>query len=279
MNLKDFARLTRIEHSFFLAIAVIIGEVVVTRDIQLLPTLAGVLSVFFIGIGSFAINDALDYKIDKANKRLDRPIVTGKISLKTAKLIANISFPIGVVLALAINSVCFLIALLFAVFAIVYSYNLKKSFLVGNVFIAFSMAVPLVFGNYIVSEELDMAVLILASMAFLTGLGREIIKDIQDIAGDKKYGATTVPVVLGKKTASWFASFYVLIAVALSPIPFLLLQKYVYNWLYLAPIIVTDLLLLASIAYSLKLKKLETVRKMSLLALGMGLAGFLLGAL
>ena len=69
MLFKDFAKLTRIEHSLFLAVAVIIGEIVVTRDIQVLPTLAGVLSVFFIGIGSFAINDALDYRIDKANKR------------------------------------------------------------------------------------------------------------------------------------------------------------------------------------------------------------------
>jgi geranylgeranylglycerol-phosphate geranylgeranyltransferase len=279
MRLKAFFRLTRIEHSLFLALAVLIGEIVVTKDIQVLPTVFGILSVFFIGMGSFALNDFLDYPADKKNKRKDRPLVTGSISAWVAMATAKVSFPLGVLFALLINLNCFWIAVVFSVLAVLYSYVLKKLLLLGNMFIAFSMAVPFVFGNYIVSDQISASIQVLASIAFLTGLGREIIKSIQDMAGDKKYGRWTLPIALGKTIPKYFAVFYILIAIAMSLIPFLLLPKFQNNWLYMGPVIVTDMVLLWSACLSLRLKELEKVRKLTLLALGIGLMGFLLGAL
>ena len=279
MRLKAFFRLTRIEHSLFLALAVLIGEIVVTKDIQLLPTVFGILSVFFIGMGSFALNDFLDYPTDKKNKRKDRPLVTGAISAWAAMATAKVSLPSGVLFALLINLNCFWIAVAFSVLAVLYSYALKKLLLLGNMFIAFSMAVPFVFGNYIVSDQISASIQVLASIAFLTGLGREIIKSIQDMAGDRKYGRWTLPIALGKTIPKYFAVLYILIAILMSPIPFLLLPKFQNNWLYLGPVLVTDIVLLWSAYLSLRLKELEKVRKMTLLALGIGLVGFLLGAL
>lgn len=279
MRLKAFFRLTRVEHSLFLALAVLVGEVIVTSEIPLIPTIFGVLSVFFMGLGSFAINDLLDYNTDKKNKRKDRPLVSGTISSWAAMATTKISFPLGVLFALLINMECFWIAVIFSILALAYSYALKKLLLLGNMFIAFSMAVPFIFGNYIVSNEIAASVQVLASIAFLTGLGREIIKSIQDMAGDKKCGRWTLPIALGKTIPKYFAAFYILIAVAMSPIPFLLLPKFQGNWLYMGPIIITDLILLWSVYMSVRLKELEKVRKLTLVALGIGLVGFLLGAL
>jgi len=279
MHLKAFFRLTRIEHSLFLALAVLVGEVVVTRDIQLWPTVFGVLSVFFIGLGSFALNDFMDYPTDKKNKRKDRPIVSGTISAWAAMVTAKVSFPLGVLFAILVNLNCFWIALVFSVLAIGYSYILKKLLLLGNMFIAFSMAIPFVFGSYIVSDQISASIQVLASIAFLTGLGREIIKSIQDMAGDKKYGRWTLPIALGKTVPKYFAMLYILIAVAMSPIPFLLLPKFQDNWLYMGPVLLTDLILLWNVWSMVRLKELERIRKLTLLALGIGLIGFLLGAL
>ena len=279
MHLKAFFRLTRIEHSLFLALAVLVGEVVVTRDIQLWPTVFGVLSVFFIGLGSFALNDFMDYPTDKKNKRKDRPIVSGTISAWAAMVTAKVSFPLGVLFAILVNLNCFWIAVVFSILAILYSYTLKKLLLLGNMFIAFSMAVPFIFGSYIVSDQISASIQVLASIAFLTGLGREIIKSVQDMAGDKKYGRWTLPIALGKTIPKYFAVFYILIAVAMSPIPFLLLPKFQNNWLYMGPVIVTDVILLWNVWSMVGLKELERVRKLTLLALGIGLVGFLLGAL
>jgi len=279
MKIKEFLKLARIEHAIFLALAVIVGEVVVTSRIELLPSLFGVLSVFFIGIGSFTLNDFLDYKTDKKNKRKDRPLVNGSISMWSAIAAAKVCFPLGILFALLINMNCFWIAAIFSILAVAYSYILKKILLLGNAFVAFSMAVPFLFGNYIVSNQIAVSIQILSSIAFLTGLGREIIKSIQDMTGDKKYGRWTLPIALGKKLPLAFAIIYILLAVVMSFIPFLVLPKFYHNIFYLAPIIVTDMLLLKSAYLSAHLKKLEKVRKMSLLAIGIGLIGFLLGAL
>ena len=279
MDIKTFARFTRIEHSIFLVLAVVVGEAIVTESLPLLQTILSAVSVFFIGIGSFAINDVLDYKTDKKNRRTDRPLVSGGISMQAAKRITWLSFIIGLFFSMFITPACTAIAVIFSLVAIAYSYFLKKVMLAGNIFVAFSMAVSFIFGNYIVSSEINSAVLLLAAMAFLTGIGREVIKSIQDMVGDKKYGRRTLPIVVGKKTSKYFAALCILAAVLVSPAPFLVLPKFQYDFFYLVPVAITDILLIKSMAYSLRLKKLEKVRKMTLLALGIGLIGFLLGAL
>jgi geranylgeranylglycerol-phosphate geranylgeranyltransferase len=232
-----------------------------------------------MGLGSFALNDFMDYPTDKKNKRKDRPIVSGTISAWAAMITAKVSFPLGVLFALLVNLNCFWIAVVFSILAILYSYTLKKLLLLGNMFIAFSMAIPFVFGSYIVSDQISASIQVLASIAFLTGLGREIIKSIQDMAGDKKYGRWTLPIALGKTIPKYFAVFYILIAIAMSPIPFLLLPKFQNNWLYMGPVLLTDVILLWNVWSMVRLKELERVRKLTLLALGIGLVGFLLGAL
>jgi geranylgeranylglycerol-phosphate geranylgeranyltransferase len=255
---------------------------VVTKDIQVLPTVFGILSVFFIGMGSFAVNDIFDYKIDKLNKRVDRPLVSGKFSLQGARRLTVISFLLGIMFSFLININCIIIGLVFTILSVAYStppIRLKHLPLVGNLFIAFSMAVPFIYGNYIVAKEINGAIWILALIAFLTGVGREIIKSVQDVRGDQKYGAKTLPVVIATQKSIIIAIIPIFFAVVLSVIPFLLLSKFQNNWLYLGPIIVTDLILLWSICLSVRLKELEKVRKLTLLALGIGLMGFLLGAL
>jgi hypothetical protein len=47
----------------------------------------------------------------------------------------------------------------------------------------------------------------------------------------------------------------------------------------MVPVIATDIMLLWSVYLSLAMKELEKVRKISLGAVGIGLVGFLLGAL
>jgi geranylgeranylglycerol-phosphate geranylgeranyltransferase len=150
--------------------------------------------------------------------------------------------------------------------------------MLGNIFIAFSMAVPFIFGNYILTDQLNRTVLLLSSMAFLVGVGREIIKSIQDMKGDAKTGRRTMPIVMGKESSAIFASYYILMALLLSPLPYLFDPRF-QDLFYLVPVFATDVLLIKTIIYALRLKKLEKARKISLMALGIGLAGFLLSAL
>ena len=62
-------------------------------------------------------------------------------------------------------------------------------------------------------------IFILALFAFASNLAREIIKDIEDIEGDKLIHANTIPILYGVTKTKWLAG----ILLILSPILFLLL--------------------------------------------------------
>jgi geranylgeranylglycerol-phosphate geranylgeranyltransferase len=80
-------------------------------------------------------------------------------------------------------------------------------------------------------------------MAYLANLGREITKGIEDIKGDKKIDAKTIPVVIGKISSSWIAVFFIIFAIVISFIP------YFFNLLnlnYLFLVILADLIFVFS---------------------------------
>jgi geranylgeranylglycerol-phosphate geranylgeranyltransferase len=60
---------------------------------------------------------------------------------------------------------------------------------------------------------------IIALLAFLAILGREIVKDIEDMEGD--FDRLTLPKRIGARNAGIAASASFLIAVALSPLPYI----------------------------------------------------------
>jgi len=184
--LKELFRLTRFEHALMLAFAVLIAETVVLGALPPL-SLVIVLSLLvpiFSEMGSFALNDYLDIEADKANKMMERPLVKGTISAGFALWFSVACLVISVALALFINLPAFLIALVFNLLAVAYNYRLKDLPLVGNAYIALTMAIPFLFGNYVVSGTLSPIILVLAVLGFVAGLAREVIKSVQDMEGD-----------------------------------------------------------------------------------------------
>lgn len=288
---KTFWDLTRFDHAILVAIGIIVGEALVLGGLP--PNHALIFSVaagVFISMGAFALNDYLDFKADKKNYRTDRPLVRGELSPNTAFYFSLICIPLGVLCSALVDSNYIVVwtAALFALLSITYDYYLKKIALVGNLAIAASMAIPFIFGNLVVSGELSTPVIVLAAIAFFLGLGREIIKSIQDMEGDKAAGRRTLPIIAGERDSMHLASFFILVAIVLSFMPFMWLDKYADNLVYLFPIMLADLLLIFVITDAILVlkiksglggqKKLKAMRALTLLAMMLGLAGFLLGA-
>jgi len=294
-KVKAFIRLVRIEHAFFLAIAVAVGAIIAAKanpavDFSIFDTegnmlyvlyllFIAMLSPFFIEMASFAINDYWDIETDKANKRKDRPLVTGELKKETALATAMLFFPLGIVLAFFTNITAFLLVLLFVVLSFYYSYEWKKKPVIGNIVIAASMAVPFIFGNVVIYNKIQLPVVILASMAFLMGLGREIFKSIQDIAGDRKQGRKTLPILIGKKNSAYIGSFLILLAVLISFYPLFFIEDYFGDIYYFSFVLITDILLVASVDSALKLKDFAAIREHTLKAQLTGLLAFLFGVL
>ena len=225
-KLLAYKRLFRIEHAIMLSAAVLLGELISARALSLpLPPIDKILFSlavpFFIEMGSFALNDYWDVKTDTENKRKDRPIASGEISPKSALFASAICYLLGIAAAIPLPTYAFFIAIFFALFSILYNLKLKDVALLGNAYIAASMAIPFVFGNIIVSDMPSLPLLAIADVAFVAGLGREIIKSVEDVEGDVKHRKSgSLPALVGVPNAIFGAQACYAILVPLSFIPF-----------------------------------------------------------
>jgi geranylgeranylglycerol-phosphate geranylgeranyltransferase len=277
-------KLTRFEHAIMLAIAVLIGEIIILGHIPIftLPIILSLLVPIFSEAGAFALNDYFDVETDRLNKKLERPLVSGTISPEFALWFSIITLLFSTVFAFFINSAAFAIALIFNILAILYNWKLKDLPLLGNIYIGFTMAIPFIFGNFVVSSNLSILAIILAALGFVAGLAREIIKSVQDMAGDKKARESkTLPIIIGKRKSVYLAAVLYVVFVLLTIIPFNYGLKLT---LISGPLVaMADLIILYSVFELLtstdELRCFKNARKYSLIALFIGLLGLLTAAL
>lgn len=188
-----------------------------------------VLSVVLIAAGGYIINDYKDVKVDQLNHR---PNPIGKsIPKETAylwyQITSGLGLALGFLVAYKLGNYNFgIIQLAAAISLWFYSYYFKTEFLVGNLVVAFVVAlVPLTVGIYEVTllqiaynAQVKSLVdfnfnfiaywfMAYALFAFLLTLAREILKDVEDREGDRQIGARTLPVVWGKKAAFGAVTF------------------------------------------------------------------------
>jgi len=286
-------QLVRLEHGVMIFIAILIGSIIAQKALNIagFPPVDKLVLTFFTALfleaSTFALNDYYDLEIDRKNKRVDRPLVRGDLSPKTALYLFFIFFPLGIICSYFVNYTCFIIALITALFAILYDVKLKKIKLLGNFYIAYVMAIPFIFGGAAVLESISFSIripqviFILALIAFLTGSGREIMKDVMDYKGDREGGVKSFPRYIGIRRSNIVAACFYISAIFLSLLPFFIsrFEMYYYNFYYLILVLVTDIILFV-ISLQLFFKKevnMKLHRKTTLIAIFIGLIAFLLG--
>jgi geranylgeranylglycerol-phosphate geranylgeranyltransferase len=178
--------------------------------------LAGVSTACITAAGN-VLNDILDLEIDRTNHP-DRPLVTGAVSVDTAKVLVIGLFFAGLFLVLPVIAAAPLVGVIlgFAVVALLgYEFLLKAQGFVGNLVVAFLTAMVFLYGGAAAGN----AALLLpfAGMAFLATLSREVIKDMEDVKGD--VGRTTLPMAYGLPYSAGVARASVVAAVVLSAVP------------------------------------------------------------
>ncbi|MGD0588631.1 MAG: geranylgeranylglycerol-phosphate geranylgeranyltransferase [Thermoplasmata archaeon] len=178
--------------------------------------LAG-LSTAFVTAGGNVLNDLLDLEGDRTNHP-DRPLVTGEVSVRAARGLATTLFALGILVAVpvAIEQPLVGVILAFAVALLLgYEFRFKKAGFVGNLVVAFLTGVVFLYGGAAAGDAL--LLLPFAAMAFLATLSREVIKDMEDLAGD--VGRTTLPKLYGLATAAATARGAVAGGIVLSLVP------------------------------------------------------------
>ncbi len=182
-----------------------------------------VLSTVVIAAGGYIINDLEDYEIDLLNKP-DKVIINKHISGSNAyRLYWGISifgFLISLYLAFYVKNLPLILIYPSAILLLYfYSKSLKKSVLWGNIivstFCAFVAGIVIfaerenVFQLNINNPKYGSTVLEIfifyLLFAFFATMFREIVKDIEDVEGDKKLGCSTLPIAWGIPIAKGFA--------------------------------------------------------------------------
>ena len=254
-------------------ICVYVGGLVAGAAYDSLNLFLAMLATFLIGSGSMAFNDYFDWKIDKINHP-ERPIPLGILKPEEMLYFSILLFAIGVVISYFINIVCLGIAIFSLFIFLLYEKITKNAGVSGNITVAFASAISFTFGGAAVNNPL--ASLILSLIAFFIMVSREIIMDIRDSEGDKLF-RKTLPIQIGKKPALHVATFFLIIAIILSPFPYF---SYILNEWYLIAIIPVDLIALyAVIGTYIDIQNAGKAASLIRIALAIGLVAFVLGAI
>lgn len=284
IRLHSAFELVRPLNCVFTGIAVIIGALVSAAGVEVLwsaPVLAFAVAAL-VAAGGNAINDYFDRETDRIN-RPERPIPSGGITAETALRMAQALFVVGVALAIFINFYCFLLGALNSVVLALYSWRLKRMGLPGNLTIGYLVGSTFLFGGLStvtqVVPRISGELIVLVLMAALSTVGRELIKAIQDMRGDREIGLRTFPLLHGKGKAAALAIAFICVAVTISPLPYLM---GIFGWYYLVPVIASIAAFVAAAAMIGASQDIGSATRSSFackVGMGLGLLAFLVGAL
>ncbi|RXK86470.1 geranylgeranylglycerol-phosphate geranylgeranyltransferase [Filimonas effusa] len=225
-------------------------------------------SYVLMGAAGYIINDYFDLNIDLVNK--PGKVIVAKIIKRRWVLVWHIILNF---LAIACNiyvdlhtssKIAGITSFVCVILLFFYSTTLKKKFLIGNVVVAAITAWSIIvltwlegsrfFQLYHRAANLDFEkifrlTVLYTGFAFIISLIREVVKDMEDVEGDRRYGCKTMPIVWGTMATKVFVSvwFTVLIAVLIA------IQFYVMHFGWWISIVYTVVLIITPLIKAFRL--------------------------
>ncbi|ABL88884.1 UbiA prenyltransferase [Pyrobaculum islandicum DSM 4184] len=192
-------RLIRGEHGVLAALASASSYVVAgDADINKLMLLA--ISTFLAEAGLFAHNDLSNIEEDRVN-RPNAPLVTGAVSINTARVVAYGTLATGVVLAAFLGLTPLAVYAVAVALGLLYNAKLKRVPVVGNLIVAFLTSMTYIYGMT-TAGNMSTVLLLLFTSSLVANLGREFVKTAIDYEGDMKSGIKTLAVITGPYTTA-----------------------------------------------------------------------------
>ncbi len=185
-----------------------------------------VLSVLFITIGGYIINDYFDMDADRINKPGKNFVGTTfpvSSALNLFYLFEAIGIAGGLFLSWKVDAINYGLIFLFTAGILwFYSERYQCQPLLGNLVVAFLSALSFglvwLFDFFALKNNAELfstaqsnfafvnkLVLIYMGFAFLSSLFREMVKDIEDVEGDRRMGCRTLAVIAGSSRAKTYS--------------------------------------------------------------------------
>ena len=215
-------RMLRPGNALMAAVGTLTGLVLAPGEPPLLRTwLLAPAAAFLLSAWGNVRNDLADIEVDRV-AHPERPLPAGRMRPAQAQALAGMLVLAALVCAyVAAGWPTLVFALVNAAFLAAYELRFKALGLPGNLVIALLVSSTFLFGA--VATRSDVLawgmVVLLAAMALMTNVAREVLKDTQDMAGDRGH-RQTFPLEAGAGHATGLAIYQVLCAVLLSSLAF-----------------------------------------------------------
>jgi 4-hydroxybenzoate polyprenyltransferase len=237
-----------------------------------------IFGTLLIAAGGYAINDYFDINTDKINK--PNQMVVEKIIPKKDVKIIWLSFTIiALTIGFYIKLEIFVIYLISAILLYLYSRFLKEIPIVGNISVSILLALSVMI-IYIYEPGFDKNLFIFYSaFAFLSGMVREIVKDVEDLEGDSQTNVLTFPVKKGiRKTRNLIIGFYATLDLLM--VGFAVYLYFFYNtkmmWYYIVLVYFPHLIIFLKFLFDYDIQQYTRISKRTKLLITLGILSMLM---
>lgn len=276
IRLTAFFRIIRPINFLITFFSAVVASIICTEGS--LPTIKVILASISAGLTASAgniINDIFDIEIDKVN-RPNRPLPSKEISLKEAYTFYFATVVVSVIFSILVSIPAFIIVTISHLLLFLYSKYLKRIPLTGNILVSFLTGLVFIFGGVVVENPI--AAIVPAVVAFLINLIREIIKDMEDVEGDKKAGIKTFPIQSGFKNSKILILIVTLFLMLFTLFPFITrlykIEFFILVMIIVNPVLVYCIKILFEDHSTKSLKKVSNLLKLDMV---IGLIAIYLG--
>ncbi len=178
-----------------------------------------IIGTIFVSSQAMIFNDISDREEDMINAP-HRPLPSGKISVKTAKIYGIIFVVLALLTSLTIDIInpelyglTVITAIIFGGSLDLYNVKLKKMGFWGNLTIGINVVALFAYGSihtFLIHSGAGLAwiPIVVGACAGSGNVGREVIKGLPDIEGDRKARVRTIAVKFGPKVTAVIASLF-----------------------------------------------------------------------
>jgi geranylgeranylglycerol-phosphate geranylgeranyltransferase len=220
--IRDIAKLIRLVNCLIASAGVLVGAYLTDGDYAGHNVVLAAVAVFFACGAGNIINDILDLASDRISHP-DRVLVRGGVSRLAAGLLAAVMLLVGITLLVTVNRDALLWGMAGIGAIMLYDVVLKRVVLLGNAMVAVSAGLTFMVGGA-AAEPSHLLVLpgplLPALLAVLFHIVREIVKDVEDIEGDKAVGILKLPARIGIRPSMLTALGVLVGLVVLTSLPF-----------------------------------------------------------
>lgn len=184
------------------------------ENIRLPEAITATLACVLIAAGGYVINDLFDKEADainKPHKQIAHIHLSSKQLYPFYLILSGLGILLGFITGPGMGILCVAITTLLYF----YSSDFKGEFLMGNLMVSLMAGMVVYIASRGVYEVTKGYFAEYASIAFFITFSRELIKDLEDLEGDKAQGHTTLAITLKPQNTKIISMLMLIISVSL----------------------------------------------------------------